>query len=113
MYIKKEDAVKHKNSPTCTVWEYPTQNKNLSFAVSEIHGRYPDNGKVMNTECDEMYYVISGTGTVHHEIGNFEMKAGDIFFFEKGKSYWVEGKNFSIAIPTAPAWTPEQHQHLA
>ncbi|MEI6672612.1 MAG: hypothetical protein WCL02_04680 [bacterium] len=60
MLIKKENARKEQNSPSCTVWEYDFPNKDLSLAVAYINGRYPTTGKAIDHECTDMYYVISG-----------------------------------------------------
>ena len=104
MLIKKENSEKKENSKSCNVWQYETSNKNLGFATSKIDGRYPKQRKAVNMECDMLYFVISGEGTIHHESGDFKIKEGDIFLFEKGKGYWVEGKDLFISISTSPAW---------
>lgn len=112
MLIKKQDSTKKENSKSCTVWEYNFPNEDLGFATCKINGRYPNSGKAMNTECDEIYYVISGRGTIHHETGNFEIEEGDAFYFEKGKWYWVEGEDLLVALPTAPKWSLEQYEFI-
>jgi mannose-6-phosphate isomerase-like protein (cupin superfamily) len=112
MLIKKENAREKANSKECTVWEYDFPSKNLGFATAKINGRYPEKGKAMNTICDEMYYVISGEAVVHTADGEFKIKQGDAFLFEKNKWYWVEAKNLFIALPTAPAWYFEQYKQL-
>ncbi len=61
-------------------------------------------------ECEEMYFVISESGTVHSEKGNFELTQGDAYFFEKREKYWVEGDNMFVSLVNVPKWTPEQHQ---
>jgi mannose-6-phosphate isomerase-like protein (cupin superfamily) len=112
MLIKKESSHKKQNTEDCTVWEYDFPNKNLGFAVSKINNRYPTEGKAVNTKCDILYYVISGSGIVHQESGNFEINEGDAFFFEKEKWYWIEGKNLTIALPSVPAWNVEQYKEI-
>lgn len=111
MIIKKDEAKEKVNNKTCTVWEYAFPSKQLGFATVKINGRYPDSGRVVNEECDELYYVLSGKGIIHHETGDYEIKEGDAFFFEKGKWYWVEGE-LHIAVPTSPTWFLEQHKHV-
>ena len=111
MLIKKEDSFKQENSSSCTVREYDFPNKELWFAVSLINGRFPETGKGINHECNEMYYVLSGEGTIHHETGIYDIKEGDCFLFEKGKRYRVEGKNLRLALPTAPAWYFDQYEY--
>ena len=112
MLIKKEDSKKKEISEFLTVWEFDFPSKELGFATAKIDGRFPEKKKVINKECNEIYFVISGKGIIHHESGDFEVKEGDAFFFEKGKPYWIEGEDLVIAIPTAPAWFPEQHEYV-
>ena len=109
MLIKKSESKKHENSKDCTVWEYEYPSELFSFATALINGRYPEEKRVTNLECEETYYVISGSGTVHSEKGDFEINEGDLYFFEKGEVYWVEGNNLFLALVNAPKWTPEQH----
>jgi len=100
------------NAPNCVVNEYNFKSKTLGLATARINGRYPDSGKALNTECDQIYYVISGSGTIHHEAGSFEVEQGDAFFFEKGKWYWIEGKELFVALPSAPTWFFDQYKEL-
>lgn len=110
MLIKKGDAVEHQNSQHCTVWEYTFPTELFSYAVARINGRYPEEKRVTNLDCEEIYHVISGSGIVHSEKGDFSMEVGDAYFFERGEAYWVEGENLMLALVNAPQWTPEQHQ---
>jgi mannose-6-phosphate isomerase-like protein (cupin superfamily) len=112
MLTKKSQSKEIKNSVDCTVWEYKLPSKLFSFATTKINGRYPDKGSVINTDCEEIYYVISGTGTVHSERGNFKLATGDLYFFEAREKYWVEGKNLFLVLVNAPPWFPEQHKAM-
>lgn len=53
-HVKKQDAVKHKNSSHCVVYEYPMRNSKMNIGVAEITRRYPDEGYAINHECIEM-----------------------------------------------------------
>lgn len=108
MLVKKSDLKEFKNSPDCTVWEYDFPSKLLSFATASIDGRYPEVKRVTNLECEELYYVISGSGVIHSNKGDFEISAGDLYHFAKGEIYWVEGKKLLIGLANSPKWTPEQ-----
>ncbi len=110
MLIKKSEAREKQNCPDCTVWEYEYPSKNFSFATALINGRYPEANRASNTGCEEVYYVISGSGIIHSEKGDFTLNPGDLYYFEKGEIYWVEGKELLISITNAPQWTPEQHK---
>ena len=112
MLIRNVKAKLKQNSEACSVKEYEFPFKDLRIAVAKINGRYPDYGKVLNTECDEAYYVISGKGIVHTEKGDFEINKGDVFYFEKKNWYWVEGENLEVFLPTSPAWFFEQYKEL-
>lgn len=108
MLIKKSNSIKKENSKQCTVWEYDLPSQNVSFAIAKINGRFPDNGSAQNTKCEEIYYVISGTGTIHTTKGDFEIAEGDLYHFEIGETYNVEGKELVIALINAPKWYIEQ-----
>ena len=110
MLIKKKNLKKKENSKTCTVWEYEYPSGDFSFATALINGRYPEEKRVTNSECEGIYYVISGSGVIHSEKGDFEINEGDLYFFEKEEAYWVEGDNLLLALVNAPKWTPEQYK---
>lgn len=110
MLIKKSQLKKVKNSKDCFVWEYKYPSSLFSFATASINGRYPDKGRVTNLECEEIYYVISGSGIVHSQYGDFEIKEGDLYFFKKTERYWTEGNNLFLVLVNAPKWIPEQHK---
>ena len=110
MLVKKSESSEKKNSEDCTVWEYEYPSKEFSFATALIDGRYPEKKRCTNLDCEEIYYVISGSGVVHSEKGNFEVNEGDLYFFEKGEIYWVEGKKLLLVLVNAPKFTPEQHK---
>lgn len=110
MLIKKSKATEIKNSKECTVWEYEYPSKLFSFAKALIDGRYPEEKRVINSECEEVYYVLSGSGIIHSEKGDFEINEGDLYFFEKGEIYWTEGYKLSLVLVNAPKWSPDQHK---
>lgn len=110
MLIKKSDTKEIKNANTCTVWEYACPSELFSFAKVMIDGRYPEEKRVTNLECAEIYYVTAGTGTIHSSKGNFKINKGDLYFFEKGEIYWVEGQKLSLVIVNSPKWKPTQYK---
>lgn len=110
MLIKKSEAKAVQNSPDCTVSEYAYPSDNFSAATALIDGRYPQKNRVTNLACEEIYYVISGEGTIHSEKGDYVIFQGDVYHFEKGEVYWVEGMKLFVVVVNAPKWTPEQHE---
>ncbi len=110
MLIKKSEAVEVNNSAACTIWEYNYPSSAFSLATAFIDGRYPSEKRAVNLDCEEVYYVVSGSGVVHSEKGDFALSVGDVYHFEKGEVFWVEGKKLSLVLVNAPKWFPEQHQ---
>jgi len=110
MLIKKTEAIKHKNSKDCTVWEYEFPSQDFSYATALIDGRYPEEKRVTNLKCEEVYFVISGFGIIHSEKGVFKINEGDVYFFEKGEVYWLEGEKLFLALINAPKWTVDQYK---
>lgn len=110
MLIKKSEAKEFKNSSDCTVFEYPFPSELFSFATAFIDGRYPEQKRVTNLECEEIYYVVSWSWKIHSEKWDFEMSEWDIYFFEKGEIYSIEGNKLSLVLVNAPKWFPEQHK---
>lgn len=110
MLIKANEAIKKENTSSCIVWEYNFPIKELWFATALINWRYPNTGKAVNHECDELYYIISGNGIIHDESGDYPVHQWDCFLFEKQKWYRVEGTKLNIALPTSPAWFLSQYK---
>lgn len=116
MLIKKSNSVKHKNSESCTVWEYPYDDGDSSFALGEIHGRYPELGfsvNAVNEECIEMLYILSGILTVHIGEQVFVAEEGDFARIPKDTPYFLEGDNAKFCIFNTPRFTLDQHKNIS
>lgn len=109
--VRKAEARKIKNDKACTVWEYG-YGKILGLALAKIDGRFPQEGAVVNEACEEAYYVVNGSGTIHYDGSDFKLKAGDAFFILPNKKYWIEGKGLTIVVPSSPNWYQEQHKYV-
>ncbi len=81
----------------------------MSFATALMHGRYPASGTVFNMKCEQVYYVLSGSGIIHSEEGDFSIEEGDLYYFKKEEKYWIEGEQLKIALINSPAWKREQY----
>ena len=113
MLLKKEIATKFENSKTCSVFSYEDyQKEDLSLATAIINGRYPEKDRVLNSESKEIYYVISGDGIIYSEKGEFKIKKGDFYVFEKSEKYYVKGNDLHLSILNIPKFTVEQHHNV-
>ena len=98
-------------APEFTILEYgPLGDGIANGTVAHIAGRYPLAGWGMNILCDELVYVVSGTGTLETPTGQTSLQPGDIAFVPKGQKIAWRGDNLVVFIPCVPAWHPEQHQ---
>ena len=55
MLIKKDQSNIANNDTSCKVYEYNFNQTKLGVAVSELNGRYPQKGEVINEISDEIY----------------------------------------------------------
>jgi mannose-6-phosphate isomerase-like protein (cupin superfamily) len=101
-----------KNNQSCQVREFDIASSNMSLAVANIDGRYPEEWSVCNTECEQIYYVISGRVTLHTSKGDFEIGKGETHFFEKNEEYWLEAEDLEVVITNTPAWNTNQYENL-
>ena len=109
--VRKAEARRVENDKACTVWEYGC-GKALGLALARINGRFPQEGAVVNEVCEEAYYVVEGSGTIHYDGSDFELETGDAFFILPNKKFWVEGTGLTLVVPTSPNWYPEQHRYV-
>ncbi len=111
-HIKQKEAVKHVHSPHCTVYEYPMKNSEMNIGVAEIIHRYPIQGYAMNCECNEMGYILKGSGNLITETQNVTVAVGDVVYIPRGEKYYWEG-TLTVILPCSPAFHPQQHKtHL-
>jgi mannose-6-phosphate isomerase-like protein (cupin superfamily) len=108
-HVKSEDAVRHVNSPKCIVHAYMMQNSEMNIAVAEIAGRYPDAGYAVNHKCNEMGYVLKGSGKLVTKTAEVILTAGDVVYIPHGEKYYWEG-DLTVVLSVSPAWYPQQHE---
>lgn len=111
-FIKKEKAQFYSGDGFSGM-DYPSQDKDINFAVIKINSRSPKMGFQVNTNCKELLYIITGNGTLYMKNTNEKIKfnQGDVILIDKNEYYAFEG-NFEAAVPCTPAWTSEQHKYV-
>jgi mannose-6-phosphate isomerase-like protein (cupin superfamily) len=108
-YVAVGDAQKFENGQTCTVFEYGG-DADLSGAIAEINGRYPESGWSFNTAVKEMVFVLSGEGKIVTDAGEKTLIKDTMVLLDINERYYFEGTMLRIFMPTTPAWTPEQYR---
>ncbi|MFS8158605.1 MAG: AraC family ligand binding domain-containing protein [Candidatus Roizmanbacteria bacterium] len=109
--VRNTQARKFSNSKTCIATEYPLNDNDINAAVIALSGRYPDVGRVVNTACKELVYIIKGAGLLVLENAKYNLEKGDIVIIEKDERYHWEG-TMTILTVCNPAWYPEQHKEI-
>ncbi|MBQ6492630.1 MAG: DUF861 domain-containing protein [Erysipelotrichaceae bacterium] len=108
--IRKNEAVIGANSDKCKTYDYPFSNFEIGFALSEISGRYPAEGFVMNQECTEIVYILEGQGKLVLSNETVEFKEGDSIIINKGEKYFWDAQYCKMSMSCSPKWSPEQHK---
>ncbi len=106
--VRSTDATRFENAASCIAYEYDTHTPDINIARIEINGRYPLEGRVMNTKVTELVYVEQGSGEVSVEGVSHPIQTGDVLCISKEERTSWEG-TMALIIACAPAWTPEQH----
>jgi len=109
--VRKEKATLINVAPQFKITEYGSLGGGLvNGTVAQITGRYPDKGWGRNKICDEIVYVISGSGFLEMPGKIEPLSAGDVALVQKGQKIAWNGDNLKVFIPCIPAWTAEQHE---
>lgn len=113
-HISRSAARRIPVAPEFTILEYgPLGDGVANGTVAEVNGRYPLRGWGMNRLCDELVYVVSGTGVLETPTSHTPLNPGDVAFVPKEQRIAWRGEQLVIFIPCVPAWYPEQHELLA
>jgi EutQ-like cupin domain len=107
--IRQAQSIEVKNDDNCIVYEYPLGDRDINGAFAKLTWREPTKGRLVNTVCKELAYVIRGNGVVVIEDREIQLSVGDLVLIEPGEKYFWEG-NMDLFIPCSPAWYPEQHK---
>lgn len=109
--VKKSQTNTFQNSEFCTAVEYPMGDPDINGAVIVLTGRYPETGKVVNTKCKELAYIIKGSGKLILDEQEVDVSEGDLVLVEANENYCWEG-NMTMFVPCTPAWYPQQHKEV-
>lgn len=89
------------------------EDPDINGAIAKISGKYPDSGFVVNEECKELLYVISGTGKLTTKDESVELNPGDQVLIDQGELFRYEStQNLVVLAACSPAWRPEQHKEV-
>jgi mannose-6-phosphate isomerase-like protein (cupin superfamily) len=110
-FVKKNGTKLFEASEACRVFEYQLGYKDIDGVVAKITGRYPDKGFCVNKICRELGYVIEGQGKVVINDTEISLNTGDLVCIDPNEKFFWEG-NFTLFLPCAPAWNPNQHKFV-
>lgn len=113
MYIVRQpETIACNPSPTCSVYEYSMDDKDMNGALVHISGRYPVDGWSVNLLSKEMAYIIQGEGRIVVNDQATPLSKGDTLLILPGEKFFWEGE-MEIFMPCSPAWTKDQYQLLS
>ncbi len=107
--VKYTEINKVSPSPATVIWEYPTNDKNISGAVAHINGRYPEKGFALNTKFKELVFVLSGSGFIVTPNERNEIDVGDEILLGANEKYAWDG-GMTLFMATTPKFDPKQHK---
>ena len=83
--VRQGDAEILKNCDTSSLLEYSIKlnEKNIDFCINTITGRYPQKGYCTNEVCQEICYILEGSGSINKKNGVINFKQGDVIFIDK------------------------------
>ena len=80
----------------------------MDFCTNKITRRYPMQSYCSNLECEELWYILEGKGTIHKINSEpIEFNKGYIILINKKDIYYLD-VNFKLAIVCSPALSKEQ-----
>lgn len=110
MLIKSSDSTKI-SIPEGTIWDYPMPNEDVGISYQTLNGRVPTKGRGVNTVCQEIYFVISGTATIYLGDKHYSVGSNDIVVIEPNIASHLEGANdLKIITITRPNWYEKQYK---
>lgn len=110
--IKQSEVVTTQENGVSRFHEYRFPFQNASLGISEINGRYPENGFDVDQEVEQSWYVEDGKGTVWIDGKEYQMNKGDMIYIPEGQKYWIQGENLRLVVCSSKPWFPEQHKHI-
>lgn len=109
MFIKKNDATKFTIPGGTEGVIYPDHpTKEMTIAVVETDGTYPEKGRSVNERCTETLYMISGEFTLTAQGIPYTLHEGDVFMILPHTEYAIVGKGKALVLIT-PAWDKTQN----
>lgn len=109
MFIRKNEATPFTIPGGTTGVIYPDHpTKEMTIAVVETDGVYPEQGYSLNQRCTETLYMLSGEFTLTANDAVYVLKEGDVFMVLPQTRYALKGKGKAMVVIT-PAWDKSQN----
>ena len=107
----KIEGERFKNSDTCEVVSFTSEQAEHDIAFVYITGRYPDTGWwAMNEDADEMVAVIEGEGRlILKDDAVIELEAGKGAFVQAGTLFAWDG-NMTLSMSCNPKFDSSKYK---
>lgn len=111
-HIKRSQAKQTSEHGVSSFFEYDLSFQNLAMGISLINGRYPQSGFDVDEGVEQVWYVVSGQGTMQIGASSFDVEEGSMVRVPKREKFWIDGKNLKLVVASSPPWRAEQHKHV-
>ena len=112
MLVRKGERKKEVDTKEHVVYDYPLPSKDIGISEQELNGNVPKKGWWINKVCEEVCYVIGGSGKVFIDDENFEVNEGDLFLIKPNQKSRIEADNLRLVVISSPDWYAEQCENV-
>jgi mannose-6-phosphate isomerase-like protein (cupin superfamily) len=108
---RKSEAKKLEEHSVSVFSEYQLPFNNFAVGVSEIKARYPQTGFDIDSEINQAWYVIKGSGKLGLAEQEVTVNEGDLIAVPRATKFFIDGQ-LTLVVVSNPPWSEKQHQHI-
>lgn len=111
MYVSRSAASERQVDESMTITDYfpATASQKLSVVSAHLVGEH---SLRLNKECDQVYYVLEGTGSITVDDEQNSLSKGDAVLIKSGQKHALHGE-LELLIINGPSYDFTQTEILA
>src|SRR3989344_2553603 len=92
------------------VWDYPMPSKEVGISYQQIKSRVPEKGWCLNKVCQEMFFIVKGSGIFYVGDQSYEVNVKDLVIVEPKVKHRIETRDLEYIAITRPDWYEGQYE---
>ena len=92
-----------------TIWDYPI-SQDIGIAYQVLKSRGPKDGKYLNKECSEIYFVIEGEAKFVLNNIEYKVQKNDVVVVPENTPHFIDTKFLKYITITRPDWYEGQYE---